>query len=50
MEARVLKAVSSSYCGGGEKKNFFFTIKAKWIMLFVEMNAAYAENHNRYSP
>jgi hypothetical protein len=46
MVARVLKAVPIAH----KKKNSFFTIKAKWIMLFVEMNVAYAENHNRYSP
>jgi len=47
MVVRVLKAVPIAH---KKKKNTFFTIKAKWIMLFVEMNAAYAENHNRYSP
>jgi hypothetical protein len=45
MVARVLKAVLTP-----QKKNFLFTMKAKWIMLFVEMKAVYSERHNKYSP
>jgi hypothetical protein len=45
MVMRVLKAVPITHT----KKNLF-TIKAKFIMLFVEINTVYAENQNIYSP
>jgi hypothetical protein len=43
--ARVLKTFPPP-----QKINFFFSAKAKWIMLFMEMTAVFSENHNKYTP